>query len=56
MATRKTLVKPKPKTLKRAEQDLKNKHVGKTVKSPAGFVVRNAKGVRTIKKKRGHAK
>lgn len=50
MAKRKNLVKPKPSTLKRAEADLRSR-AGRKVKGPAGYVVRNAKGVKARKGK-----
>ncbi|HUD04600.1 MAG TPA: hypothetical protein VMR59_01280 [Patescibacteria group bacterium] len=55
MAKRKNLVKPKSKTLKKAERDLHNKKASKTVKGPAGYTVRNAKGVK-VRHKRGSAR
>lgn len=46
MTAKKVLVKPKPATLRRAEKDLKNPNASRGVKGPAGYTVRNSKGVR----------
>lgn len=48
---RKPLVKPKPKTLKDAEKDLKNPKASQTAKGTGGYTLRNAKGVRENVKK-----
>jgi len=49
MATKKSLVKPRPATLRRAENDLHNPKTSRTVKGTAGYAVRNAKGVKEKK-------
>jgi len=51
LAIKRNLVKPKPATLKRAEKDLHNSKTSRTVKGPAGYTVRNAKGVKIKKSK-----
>ena len=53
---RKVLVKPKPKTLRKAEKELHGKRVPKTAKSTAGYTVRNAKGVREKRTRSGGKK
>ncbi len=45
------LVKPRSHTLRSAERELHGKRTSKTAKTPAGYVLRNAKGVK--EKKRG---
>ena len=51
MAGRKNLVKPRANTLGRAEKDLHNRKASRTVKGPAGYTLRNAKGVKEKKSK-----
>lgn len=50
MTGRKSLVKPTSTTLGRAEKDLHNPKASRAVKSPAGYTVRNAKGVKESRK------
>jgi hypothetical protein len=52
MATKKSLVKPKPRTLGEAEKDLRNIKAGRNTKGPAGYTVRNAKGVKVNKERK----
>lgn len=50
--TKENTLKPKPRTLKRAEKDLHDKESSKTSKSTGGFVVRAAKGIKEKSTKR----